>query len=245
VRRLDAAVTGSAPVASRPLEGLRLGVPRDPFYLELDPRVAALAEATLDLLATHGAVLVEVPLPTLFEVHHRSGLTIPIHETIREMAAYLLDNEAPFGPGHVIDNIAGEEVRGLWTMRIDPAVYREALVVHRPALQALYAAAFADHAVEAFVLPTCILPAVPNRPPGEDTTVEHNGETLPLFPTYVRNTDPASGAGLPALSVPAGLTPDGLPVGMELVGPAGSDDVVLAIGEALEAARGPVPGPAL
>ena len=71
------------------------------------------------------------------------------------------------------------------------------------------------------------------------------GQTLPLFPTYVRNTDPASGAGLPALSVPAGLTGDGLPVGMELVGPAGTDDVVLAIGEALEAARGPVPGPAL
>jgi mandelamide amidase len=184
-------------------------------------------------------------MPDLFEVHHRSGLTIPIHETIREMAAYLLDNEAPFGVRDVVDGIAGEEVRGLWTMRIDPAEYREALVVHRPALQALYAAAFADHAVEALVLPTCILPAVPNRPPGEDVTVEHNGRTEPLFPTYVRNTDPASGAGLPALSVPAGLTPDGLPVGMELVGPAGSDDVVLAIGEALEAARGPVPGPSL
>jgi mandelamide amidase len=243
VRLLDAAVTGTAPVASRSLEGLRLGVPRDPFYGDLDPRVAAVAEATLDLLATHGAVLVEVDMAGLFDVHHRSGLTIPIHETIREMAAYLLDNEAPFGVRHVVDNIAGEEVRGLWTMRIDPAEYREALVVHRPALQAMYAAAFADHAVEALVLPTCILPAVPNRPPGEDTTVEHNGRTEPLFPTYVRNTDPASGAGLPALSVPAGLTPDGLPVGMELVGPAGSDDVVLAIGEALEAARGVVPGP--
>jgi Asp-tRNA(Asn)/Glu-tRNA(Gln) amidotransferase A subunit family amidase len=90
-----------------------------------------------------------------------------------------------------------------------------------------------------------VLPAVPNRPPGEDTTVVLNGETQPLFPTYLRNTDPASGAGLPALSVPAGLADDGLPVGMELVGPAGADDVILAIGEALEAARGPIPPPAL
>ena len=97
------------------------------------PAVAALAEATLDLLATHGAVLVDVDLPTLPEVHDRAGLVIPIHETIRELAAYLLEHDAPFGPAHVIDNIAGEFERELWTMRIDAAVYREALVVHRPA----------------------------------------------------------------------------------------------------------------
>ena len=245
VRLLDAACTGAQPTARRELEGLRLGVPRDPFYRDLDPRVAALAEATLDLLAAHGAVLVEIDLSTLPEVHERSGLAIPLHETARELAVYLLDNEAPFGPRHVIGNIAGAEVRDLWNRRIEPAVYREALVVHRPALQALYAGAFASHSVEALVVPTTVLPAVPNRPPGEDTTVVLNGETLPLFPTYLRNTDPASGAGLPALSVPAGLADDGLPVGIELVGSAGTDDVILAIGEALEAARGPIPPPAL
>jgi mandelamide amidase len=245
VRLIDAACTGAQPSARRDLEGLRLGVPRDPFYVDLDPRVATLAEATLDLLATYGAALVEIDLSQLPAIHERAGLAIPIHETARELAVYLLENDAPFGPRQVIDNIAGEEVRGLWSMRIEPAVYREALVVHRPALQALYAAAFAGNQVEALILPTTVLPAVPNRPPGEDTTVVHNGEALPLFPTYLRNTDPASGAGLPALSVPAGLADDGLPVGMELVGPAGADDVILAIGEALEAARGPIPPPAL
>jgi indoleacetamide hydrolase len=245
VRLLDAACTGIEPVARRSLEGLRLGVPRDPFYRGLDPAVAALAEATLDLLAAHGAVLVEVDLSATVPIMERSGLLIPAYETTRELAAYLLEHDAPFGPRQVIDNIAGEAEREVWTSRIDPAAYREALVVDRPALQALYAGAFAAHAVEALVLPTTPLPAVPNRPPGQDTTVVVDGETLPLFPTYVRNTDAASGAGLPALSVPAGLTGDGLPVGMELVGPAGSDDVVLAIGAALEAARGPIPGPPL
>jgi mandelamide amidase len=245
VRLLDRACVGVEPVAHRSLEGLRLGVPRDPFYLGLDQRVAALAEATLDLLATHGAVLVEVDLSALPPIMERSGLLIPAYETARELAAYLLEHDAPFGPRQVIDNIAGEAERHIWTMRIEPAAYREALVVDRPKLQAHYAAAFAEHRVEALVLPTTPLPAVPNRPPGEDTTVVIDGRTLPLFPTYVRNTDPASGAGLPALSVPAGIAPDGLPVGMELVGPAGSDDVVLAIGEALEAARGPLPGPPL
>jgi mandelamide amidase len=245
VRLLDAAVTGAQPTARRSLEGLRLGVPREPFYLDLDPAVAALAEATLDLLATHGAVLVEIDMSELPAIHEAAGLVIPVFETTREMAAYLLEHDAPFGPRHVVDNIAGGPEREVWTARIDPAVYREALVVHRPAAQALYARTFAEHDVEVLVLPTTPLPAVPRDAPGQDTTVVLNGETRPLFNTYVRNTDPASGAGLPALSVPAGLTPDGLPVGMELVGPAGTDDVVMAIGEALEEARGPIPGPVL
>jgi indoleacetamide hydrolase len=245
VRLLDAVVTGDEPSARRSLEGLRIGVARDPFYRDLEPSVAALAEATLDLLATHGAVLVEVDLSALPEVHERAGLLIPAYEAPREMSMYLLAHDAPFGVRHVIDNIAGAPEREIWTMRLEPAAYREALVVHRPAAQALFALAFADNDVEVLLAPTTVLPAVRQRPPGEDTTVVVAGETLPLFPTYLRNTDPASGAGLPALSVPAGLTGDGLPVGMELVGPAGTDDVVLAIGEALEAARGPLPAPAL
>lgn len=245
VRLLDAACTGEQPSAQRSLEGLRLGVPRDPFYLGLDPAVATLAEATLDRLAASGAVLVDVDLPELLALNERSSIAIAMFEAPRDMAVYLLDHDAPFGVREVIAGIAGEPERAFWTARVDAAAYRDALVVHRPALQARYARAFAEHAIEALILPTTPLPAVPNRPAGEDTTVVIGGQTLPLFPTYVRNTDPASNAGLPALSVPAGLTPDGLPVGMELVGPAGADDVVLAIGEALEAARGPLPGPAL
>jgi mandelamide amidase len=250
VRLLDTACTGVLSSARRDLEGLRIGVPRDPFYRDLDPGVAAAAEATLDLLATHGAVLVEVDLSALPSVAEPSSFIVPAYEAPRELAMYLLTHGAPFGPRHVIDNIAGEDVRWIWTLQLGEeatpdAAYREALVRHRPALQALYAMAFADHRVEALMLPTTPLPAVPNRPPGEDTTVTLNGEERPLFPTYVRNTDPASNAGLPALSVPAGITPDGLPVGMELVGPPFADDVVLAIGEAFEAARGPLPGPPL
>lgn len=47
-------------------------------------------------------------------------------------------------------------------------------------------------------------------------------------------TVPASLAGLPALSVPAGLGTDGWPVGVSVVGQWGCDDLVLRVGEAIE-----------
>jgi mandelamide amidase len=57
---------------------------------------------------------------------------------------------------------------------------------------------------------------------------------VPTFPTYIRNTDPASNAGIPAISLPAGTAANGLPIGMELDGPAGSDQRLLAIAAAIE-----------
>ncbi|MDP6951578.1 MAG: amidase family protein, partial [Alphaproteobacteria bacterium] len=121
-------------------------------------------------------------------------------------------------------------------------VYRESLVVGRPRLIAAYESYFADNTLSALVIPTTPLPA---RPIGQDETVELNGEQVPTFFTYIRNTDVASNAGVPCLSVPAGLTADGLPVGIEFVGATGDDATVLGIGKSYEAARGPVPGPNL
>ena len=53
---------------------------------------------------------------------------------------------------------------------------------------------------------------------------------------YVQDilTVPASLAGLPALSVPAGLGQDGWPVGLSVIGQWGSDSLVLAVGRILE-----------
>ena len=67
---------------------------------------------------------------------------------------------------------------------------------------------------------------------GDDAT-EHDG-LLDTFTTYIRNTDADAVAGIPGLSMPAGRTRSGLPVGMELDGPMGSDRLLLSVGLALE-----------
>ena len=48
-------------------------------------------------------------------------------------------------------------------------------------------------------------------------------------------TVPASLAGLPAISVPSGLTRAGLPIGIQVLGPRFREDSVLAAARALEA----------
>ena len=48
-----------------------------------------------------------------------------------------------------------------------------------------------------------------------------------------------------ALSLPAGLTAGGLPVGLELDGPLGSDTRLIAIGMAVESLLGALPAPPL
>jgi mandelamide amidase len=73
--------------------------------------------------------------------------------------------------------------------------------------------------------------------------VQLHGQEVSTFLTYIRNTDPSSNAGLPGLSVPIGLTTDGLPVGLELDGPAGADRLVLELGYALEKSLGTLPPP--
>lgn len=61
-----------------------------------------------------------------------------------------------------------------------------------------------------------------------------HGDPAPV--TVADWTAPANFAGLPALSIPAGWTKDGLPVAVQLVGRAGADGQLLALGARLEAA---------
>ena len=112
--------------------------------------------------------------------------------------------------------------------------YLAARDVHLPALRSSIARWFAEHQIDAMQLPATMVAAVPI---GAGSTVRIGEEDV-AFPTAVgRNIAPCSTAGLPGLVLPAGLA-NGLPVAIELDGPAGTDRKLLGIGLAIEATLG-------
>jgi Asp-tRNA(Asn)/Glu-tRNA(Gln) amidotransferase A subunit family amidase len=66
------------------------------------------------------------------------------------------------------------------------------------------------------------------RPPGSDEVGS---------PSSAYNTQAANITGHPALSVPAGTSPNGVPFGIQITGPRFADDMVLAVGAVWEAAH--------
>ncbi|GAC1355790.1 MAG: indoleacetamide hydrolase [Variovorax sp.] len=217
------------------LEGVRLGLSRAPFWEDLDGGVQDVVEAAIERLRSAGAQIVELSLPGVFELNAAAGFPIALHEFVRDMSDYLRDAERGIDLRRLIEGIGSPDVAAiaqplLGAGAVPEAAYHAALQA-RQRLQALYANAFASSGVQALLFPTTPLTAAPV---GQDDTVLFNGRPCPTFPTFIRNTDPGSNAGIPGITLPAGLA-GGLPVGLGLDGPAGSDRRLLALAAAIEA----------
>lgn len=239
---LDSVLTGDA--SSLPavqLRGLRLGLPQSYFWEDLEPGVRAQADAAVAALRSAGAEIVPVDLPGIAQLDGEVSFIVALYEFVRDMTAYLHDKSRGITFEQLIAGIGSADVKGiagplLGEGAVPEAAYRQALEA-RKRLQALYADTFAKADVAALVYPTTPSTAAKI---GDDETFELNGRSCPTFATFIRNCDPGSNAALPGLSLPIGLS-GGLPVGLALEGPAGSDRRLLAIGTAVEAALPPMP----
>ena len=239
---LDGVLSGdAAALPAVALRGLRLGLPRSYFWDDLDAAVAACCEAALSTLAAAGVEIVPVELPGLAQLDGEVSFVVALHEFVRDMGRYLEQQGQGLGLAELVAGIRSPDVAAivgplLGAGAVPEAAYRDALA-SRQRLQALYADAFARSGVAALVFPTvpCTAPRI-----GEDESFLVNGSAHPTFGTLIRNTDPGSNAALPGLSLPIGLS-QGLPVGLSLDGPSGSDRRLLALGAAIEAALPPMP----
>ena len=95
---------------------------------------------------------------------------------------------------------------------------------------------------EYFVLPTVQVPPFDVEQP---FVTEIEGVPMSGYIDWMRSCYYVSVTALPAISVPAGLTRDGLPVGLQIVGRARQDFSVLQLAHAFEQAIGPLPLPPL
>jgi mandelamide amidase len=243
---LDGVVTGSpTQLTAPPLRGLRIGVPHGHFWEQLDGEVEAIARGVLVRLRDAGAVLVEGDVAEVAELDAAAGFPIALYEFVVEFDRYLAEHGTGLDFAGVVAQVKSPMVRKvvaglLGAEAVSEAVYREALTRHRPALQETYRRYFQERDVTVMIFPTTPLPAARI---GEDDNVMLNGASVPTLATFIRNLGPGSTAGIPGLSVPAGMTKAGLPVGIAIDGPAGDDQQVLAIGLALENILPRLPAP--
>ncbi|CAL94572.1 indoleacetamide hydrolase [Azoarcus olearius] len=245
VALLDALISGEQALHPVRLDSLRLGVV-DSFWANLDDDTRALTDAAVKKLEAAGVRFIEVPDARLKELNEPIGFAVVFHEAYDDMVAYLREQ----GPGISIETlyeqIASPDVKGLYRdlvlarktfgpggtlVDVGPA-YQEAVRHGRPALKARYRELFERYQLDAFVFPTTPVVAPLARP---EVSLPEN------FQALIQNTEPAASACLASIQLPIGLGPrTGLPVGMELDGPAGGDRRLLSIGMALEAVLGRV-----
>jgi amidase len=77
---------------------------------------------------------------------------------------------------------------------------------------------------------------VPPFPADQEYPTAINGRPMETYLDWMRSAYMITVTGCPAISVPAGTTPSGLPVGLQIVAPHGADRFLLEVAAAFEAA---------
>jgi len=212
-----------ASLATGEARGLRIGVVRDNVSEDVAPAVReACTEAIEALRAETGGEVREIELA---EIEPAALATVLIANT--EGLAGL----SPIGLNDV-DPELSPIARGLvkYRMLLPAAASVKALQV-RTLMRHRLATAFED--VDVIAWPT--VPAV--APPLEAPLVELPSGTLTADQANVRGAGLANLTGIPAVSVPVGLS-EGLPIALQLQGAWGRDELLLDAAEALERANG-------
>jgi aspartyl-tRNA(Asn)/glutamyl-tRNA(Gln) amidotransferase subunit A len=228
------------------LAGVRVGVPRELNEAEgIEPGVSAAVRRAIDLCAELGAEVGECELPRSVEYGLPCYYLIAPAEASSNLARYDGVRYALRADGESYDAMVertrdegfGDEPKrrimlGAYALSAGyyEAYYGQAQKV-RTVIAREHAAAF--ERFDVLVSPTSPTVAFPLGAKTQDPLAMYLSDLL---------TIPSCVAGLPGLNVPVGLS-EGLPVGLQLVGPQLSENTLFRVGHALERALGfdPVP----
>ncbi len=220
------------------VRGLRIGLPREYFLEGIQPEVESAVRAAVETLARLGAEIVEISLP-----HTEYGLPVYYLVATAECSANLARFDGVrYGP---------REDRGeMWATykatrgeRFGPEVKRR-IMLGTYALSAGYYDAYYRKAQqvrtlvrrdfdEAFQQVDVI--AAPTSPTTAFRIGEKADDPLQMYLSDVY-TVTVNLAGIAGLSVPCGFDGAGLPVGLQLLGPAFQEEKLLRVGHVYEQA---------
>lgn len=200
------------------LKGWRIGVPSNYFTERMEPKIEEVYRNTLNKLEKLGALLIEVEIP---HVEEASSITFSL--AVAE-AGYVHKEKIA---RHL--EKYGEDVKAVMesSSSIRAIDYISALR-RKELITADFNRLFNE--IDMIVTPT--LPALP-KPIGEEV-VQISGEPEHLFNCLIRYTSYFNLTGHPAISIPAGLTDEKLPVGVQFVGGRLSEQRLISAAAAFE-----------
>jgi aspartyl-tRNA(Asn)/glutamyl-tRNA(Gln) amidotransferase subunit A len=220
-----------------PVAGLRIGIPREYFGPGMDPAVRRNIEAGIGALEKLGCNTVELKMPhtdyaiaayyILLTAEASSNLARydGVRYGLREagdgtlMGMYRATRGRGFGA-----EVKRRIILGTYVLS---AGYYDAYYRKGQQVRALVTQDFREafERVDAIVTPTSPVPAF--------RLGERTGDPLAMYLADIY-TVTGSLAGVPGISVPCGMTPDGLPVGLQIFGPHFGEARVLQIANAFE-----------
>jgi aspartyl-tRNA(Asn)/glutamyl-tRNA(Gln) amidotransferase subunit A len=200
--------------------GVRVGLPHRYAFDGVEPAIADLVRTAVAALTSLGVTVEEIDVPGL------DLSTATVYTIIAgEASAY----HARWWPERAEDY--GADVRGKLAAaaRLSADDYVQA---HRVRAQIVEALSAALEEVDAIVTPTAPLTA---QLVGQKE-VTLGGQRLPTTGggVFTRLTAAFNLSGGPAISVPCGLTPDGMPAGLQIASAPGRDELVLRLAAAYE-----------
>lgn len=218
---------------SQSIKGLKIGVPREYFELDgMEAETKAIVEAKMKSLEDLGATLVPVSLPHTKYAIPTYYIIVPSEDS-SNLARYDGIRYGARVPGEtLIDTYANSRAVGM------PTEVKRRIMIGTYALSAGYYDAYYRKAqrvrtliirdfeevfkhVDALVTPTSPYPAFGVGEKADDVLAMYLADIF---------VSPAAVAGIPGLSVPAGTTKAGLPVGIQIMAPRLAESTVLRVG---------------
>jgi Asp-tRNA(Asn)/Glu-tRNA(Gln) amidotransferase A subunit family amidase len=184
---------------------LRVGIPRSFFYDELHPEIAEAVEKSLTAIASIGTEIREI------ELFPDNDRTVQAAESYAFHAEAVARTPELYQPETLRRIHSGEKIS-----QEDYRRKRAELEEERKKIRSIF------EMVDVVVTPTTPIPAP------KISELKENPDLLrPRELVLLRNTRPFNVWGVPTISIPCGLTGHGLPIGLQIAGPPGREDVLL------------------
>ena len=189
-----------------------IGIPQAYFFDHLDPEVAAKVDGAIERCKRLVCSFREVSLPLNIDRTLQSAEAYSYHRHLLEVSGHL------YHPETVRRIRTGENI----TQQQYEDSFRR-LKETREQIKAAF------DGIDACLMPTTPVPAPQIEPLTRDLA-----QLRPAELVLLRNTRPVNVWGVPAISVPCGSTQEGLPIGLQIVGPPRGEAKVLVLAHAYE-----------